>query len=79
MPIYEYSCTRCGHQLEVLQKMRDEPLQECPSCHEKTLKKQMSVAAFHLKGSGWYNGNHSQPSCETGSCATGSCCPAVND
>lgn len=77
MPIYEYSCTHCGHQLEILQKMSDAPLQECPSCHEKTLKKLMSVAAFQLKGNGWYKSP--QSSCETGSCATGSCCPAIND
>jgi len=78
MPIYEYNCTQCGHQLEALQKMSDAPLQECPSCHEKSLKKLMSVAAFHLKGSGWYNSKTSQSSCESGGCPTGTC-PAMSD
>lgn len=54
MPIYEYQCTACGHQLEALQKISDAPLTECPECHASTLKKKVSAAAFRLKGGGWY-------------------------
>ncbi len=54
MPIYEYLCDACGHQLAKLQKLNDIPLVECPSCQQATLKKQMSVAGFQLKGTGWY-------------------------
>ncbi|MEM1112322.1 MAG: zinc ribbon domain-containing protein [Pseudomonadota bacterium] len=54
MPIYEYQCTACGAELEALQKLSDEPLVECPSCHQPSLKKKISAAAFRLKGSGWY-------------------------
>ena len=54
MPIYEYACTDCGHELEVLQKMNDLPLKQCPACNQNTLKKLVSAAAFHLKGTGWY-------------------------
>lgn len=54
MPIYEYQCTSCQHGLEVLQKMSDEPLQDCPECHQATLKKKISAAGFRLSGSGWY-------------------------
>ena len=54
MPIYEYQCQSCDHGLEVLQKISDEPLQECPSCGESALKKKVSAAAFRLKGGGWY-------------------------
>ena len=56
MPIYEYGCTidSCGHELEALQKMADEPLLYCPACGEASLKKKISAAAFRLKGSGWY-------------------------
>ncbi|HIE01558.1 MAG TPA: zinc ribbon domain-containing protein [Thiotrichaceae bacterium] len=54
MPIYEYACTDCGHKLEVMQKMNDLPLKECPACNQNTLKKLISAAAFHLKGTGWY-------------------------
>ncbi len=54
MPIYEYRCSSCGHELEALQKMSDEPLSDCPRCSKPALKKQMSASAFRLKGSGWY-------------------------
>ena len=54
MPIYEYQCQACGHDIEVIQKMSDPPLEECSSCGELTLKKKVSAAAFRLKGGGWY-------------------------
>jgi putative FmdB family regulatory protein len=54
MPIYEYRCTACGHELEVLQKLSDSPLAECPACHKPELRKLVSAAGFQLKGSGWY-------------------------
>jgi len=54
MPIYEYRCTSCGHEKEVLQKLSDPPLTECPACGKATLGKLVSAAGFQLKGSGWY-------------------------
>ena len=54
MPIYEYRCKDCGHALEALQKMSDEPLTECPECGKPALKKQVSAPGFRLSGSGWY-------------------------
>ncbi|WP_210395455.1 FmdB family zinc ribbon protein [Motiliproteus sediminis] len=54
MPIYEYQCADCGHQLEALQKISDAPLLDCPSCSKASLKKQISAAGFRLAGSGWY-------------------------
>jgi len=54
MPIYEYRCTSCGHQKEVLQKLSDPPLTECPACGKSTLGKLVSAGGFQLKGSGWY-------------------------
>ncbi len=54
MPFYEYQCGDCEHRLEVLQKISDEPLIFCPQCNEASLKKLISVAAFRLKGTGWY-------------------------
>ncbi len=54
MPIYEYRCEKCGHELEAMQKMADAPLTECPKCGEPALKKLISAAGFRLKGSGWY-------------------------
>jgi putative FmdB family regulatory protein len=54
MPIYEYQCQACGHHLEKLQKMSDDPLKDCPNCEQSTLSKQISAAGFRLKGTGWY-------------------------
>lgn len=54
MPIYEYQCGACNHQMEALQKMSDEPLRECPECHKPELKKLISAAGFRLGGGGWY-------------------------
>jgi len=55
MPIYAYRCDACGHGRDVLQKMSDAPLTDCPSCGTAgTFKKQLTAAGFQLKGSGWY-------------------------
>ncbi|RMD78436.1 MAG: zinc ribbon domain-containing protein [Gammaproteobacteria bacterium] len=54
MPIYEYECQACGHRLEALQRLSDDPLTDCPACGEAKLVKLVSAAAFQLKGTGWY-------------------------
>jgi putative FmdB family regulatory protein len=54
MPIYAYRCGECGHELDVLQKISDPPLTDCPACGAAALAKQITAAAFRLKGSGWY-------------------------
>jgi putative FmdB family regulatory protein len=54
MPIYEYRCSECGQDHEVLQKVSESPLTECPACGKAALQKQLSAAGFQLKGSGWY-------------------------
>jgi putative FmdB family regulatory protein len=73
MPIYAYRCESCGFQKDVLRKMSDPLLTDCPSCGKSTFQKQVTAAGFQLKGSGWYvtdfrdNGN--KPS--GGAAATG--------
>jgi len=54
MPIYAYKCGSCGHAKDVLQKISDAPLTECPACGKPTFSKQLTAAGFQLKGSGWY-------------------------
>ncbi len=54
MPIYEYECAACGERREFIQKFSDSPKRKCPACGALRLKRLMSAAAFHLKGSGWY-------------------------
>ena len=54
MPIYGYSCQSCGHHLDALQKISDDPLKDCPECGQPELRKQLSAPRFRLKGQGWY-------------------------
>ena len=54
MPIYAYRCAACGHTKDVLRKLSDPPLAECPACGEPRFEKQVTAAGFQLKGSGWY-------------------------
>ncbi len=65
MPIYEYECPVCGA-VEVIQKVSDKPLKECPQCLEKgkhsKVTRLVSPAAFHLKGSGWYKTDYASGS-----------------
>ncbi len=54
MPIYAYRCEACGHAKDVLQKISDPVLTDCPACGAQAFKKQVTAAGFQLKGSGWY-------------------------
>ena len=54
MPIYEYRCGSCGHELEAMQKFSDPVLTRCPQCRDDALVKLVSAAGFQLKGGGWY-------------------------
>lgn len=54
MPIYEYECGGCGARHEFIQKFSEAPKRKCPTCGASRLKRLVSAAAFHLKGSGWY-------------------------
>ncbi|MEW8508500.1 MAG: FmdB family zinc ribbon protein [Candidatus Thiodiazotropha sp.] len=89
MPIYEYRCEACNHELEAIQKMGDPALTECPECKGDYLKKVISAAAFRLKGSGWYEtdfkkggkknihdsgaGDSAKTESKASSCSGGSC------
>jgi putative FmdB family regulatory protein len=54
MPFYEYTCSKCGHHHEELQKVSDPPLRKCPECGKNTLTRLVSAPVFRLKGGGWY-------------------------
>lgn len=60
MPIYEYECSHCGKQCEVIQKFNDEPLSICPACGGQ-LHKLISQTSFILKGNGWYVTDYASP------------------
>ncbi|MEM5273543.1 FmdB family zinc ribbon protein [Cupriavidus taiwanensis] len=85
MPIYAYRCDACGHGRDVLQKMSDAPLTDCPSCGAAgAFKKQLTAAGFQLKGSGWYvtdfrggSGGASAPAATGGAAAAAASAPAA--
>ena len=55
MPTYEYSCQICGHQLEVFQRMSEDPIKICPECDEPSLKRRIGLGAgIIFKGGGFY-------------------------
>jgi putative FmdB family regulatory protein len=53
MPTYQYRCTECGSELEVVQKFTDDPLTVCPEC-DGTLRKVFNAVGVVFKGSGFY-------------------------
>jgi putative FmdB family regulatory protein len=54
MPVYEYACSKCGHEFEAEQRITEPPLKTCPRCRARKLKRLISQTSFVLKGSGWY-------------------------
>ena len=77
MPIYAYKCADCGFEQDVMQKVSDAPLTDCPQCGKATFAKQITAAGFQLKGNGYYvtdfkGGNKpaesSAPACGAGAC-----------
>lgn len=70
MPIYEYVCGACGVQRDVMQKVSDPALTQCPQCGQEAFQKKISAAGFQLKGSGWYvtdfRGNKDKPAASGG-------------
>ena len=87
MPIYEYRCQQCGHEMEAIQKMSDDPLTDCPECNNSALQKLVSAAGFRLKGGGWYetdfksggqknvakSDKKDSGGCGSGGCGSGAC------
>lgn len=85
MPIYAYRCESCGFAKDVLQKISDPLLTDCPACGQASFQKQVTAAGFQLKGSGWYvtdfrDGNNSKPAAANEATpAGGSKTPASTD
>ncbi|MGI8768875.1 MAG: FmdB family zinc ribbon protein [Propionibacteriaceae bacterium] len=53
MPTYQYRCTDCGRELEVVQKFSDPSLTACPAC-QGALRKVFNAVGVVFKGSGFY-------------------------
>lgn len=62
MPTYEYKCEACGHKLEVMQRITEDPLRECPECKKGALRRLISAGgAVVFKGSGFYCTDYRTP------------------
>lgn len=80
MPIYAYKCSQCGHAEDVMQKMSDPVLTQCPQCGAEAFGKQLTAAGFALKGNGYYATDFKDggKKAEAPACGAGGCggCPA---
>ncbi len=54
MPIYEYRCSTCQFQDDLMIKVSAAKTLQCPSCQKNTFEKLVSAPSFKLSGSGWY-------------------------
>jgi putative FmdB family regulatory protein len=61
MPTYEYVCKACDFEFERDQRISDAPVQTCPECRAKKVKRLISRTSFHLKGGGWYSDLYAKP------------------
>jgi putative FmdB family regulatory protein len=77
MPIYEYQCKNCGV-FEVTQRIVEDALKECPTCHGADLHRLISHTSFVLKGSGWYATDYASKSSTKSDTADGSASPATS-
>jgi len=70
MPTYGYRCGKCGHQFEIIQRISDEPLAECPKCQGK-LSKMLYPVGISFKGSGFYTTDYKGAGKSDGSSSNG--------
>jgi putative FmdB family regulatory protein len=76
MPLYEYTCSKCDSEFELLIRGDEQP--ECPQCGSHRLEKQLSVPAAHMAGAdslpvcpSQAMGTCGLPECGAGRCAFG--------
>lgn len=54
MPLYTYRCNQCGHQFDERQGFNDGPLEKCPNCGKRALRKVYLPVGILFKGPGFY-------------------------
>ena len=62
VPLYDFECENCGHAEEILTKSagRSEIVVTCPQCEKETMKRQVGLSSFQLKGGGWYKDGYTK-------------------
>ena len=53
MPAYDYDCAACGRRFEVIHGVHADPPSSCPLCGKGPIRKAITAAAVHYRGSGW--------------------------
>ncbi len=53
MPLYDYDCSACGRRFEVVHGVHAEGPTLCPICGSGPIRKAITAAAVHYKGTGW--------------------------
>ncbi|MFF4412433.1 FmdB family zinc ribbon protein [Streptosporangium sp. NPDC001559] len=71
MPTYQYACSACGNEFDIVQKFSDDALTECPSCAGE-LRKVFSAVGIVFKGSGFYRTDSRSSSTSTVSSSSAS-------
>jgi putative FmdB family regulatory protein len=71
MPTYQYRCTACSNELEIVQKFTDSPLTTCPEC-SGSLRKVFNAVGVVFKGSGFYRNDSRGKSSSTETAASSS-------
>jgi len=53
LPLYDYDCAACGRRFEVIHGVHADPPAACPLCGGGPVRKAITAASVHYKGSGW--------------------------
>jgi putative FmdB family regulatory protein len=72
VPTYEYACSNCESNHEIVQSMSDPTLTTCPSCGQETLRKQFGNVGVVFKGSGFYRNDSRDKKSNTGGASSSS-------
>ena len=65
MPRYDYQCTSCGHQFELVQSFQEAGSGTCPMCSGAGRRHFHAVPVIY-KGSGFYTTDYGRPKPPTG-------------
>ena len=62
MPLYDFGCEECGHSEELLLSSSgsSEITLTCPKCGNETMRRQVGLSSFQLKGGGWYRDGYTK-------------------